>query len=188
MVMQRVRAVWSGNGVVGGGVSTFYAEADGSQQLPVAINELFSAVKSLMPSGCTVTVPNGGDLIDEATGDLTGTWGTSITTAHVGTGTDVWAAGVGARVVWDTGAVRNGRRVRGSTFIVPLTSVAYASDGTLGINGVGFLQDGVTAFLAQITDGGRVWSRPTPTSAGASVPITGGRVPDKVSWLRSRRV
>lgn len=187
MVMQRVQAVWSGNGVVGGGVSTFFAEADGTQQLVVAINELFSAVEPLLPSGCTVTVPSGGDLIDEATGDLTGTWGTSTSTQHVGTGTDVWAAGVGARVVWETGTVRNGRRVRGSTFIVPLTSIAYANDGTLGINGLGFLQDGVTAFMTQVADGGRVWSRPTPTSAGASVPITAGRVPDKVSWLRSRR-
>ena len=50
---------------------------------------------------------------------------------HSGSGQGGFAAGVGARVVWETGAVRNGRRVRGSTFVVPIWSSAYETNGTL---------------------------------------------------------
>src|SRR5512138_388641 len=76
MALQRLRCAWTGTGVEGPGLTTFFAEADGTVAISVAATGLFDALKTYIPSGTTVFVPNGGDVIDELTGTLTGTWGT----------------------------------------------------------------------------------------------------------------
>lgn len=188
MALQRLRCEWSGTPVTGPGLSTFYGEADGTLSISAAAAAFFGLMRVLIPDGGTITIPNGGDLIDEATGTLVGSWGSSGSTTHDTTGTGRWAAGVGARVVWQTDQVRNGHRVRGSTFVLPLISNAYEDNGTLGGTTVTALEDAVEAFMVQAPTQARVWSRPRPGIAGAAVPILRGEVPDKVSWLRSRRI
>lgn len=188
MAIQRLRCTWGGAGVEGPGLTTFYAEADGTLAIQVGASGFFAAVANLLPSGTTIEVPAGGDLLDEATGELTGTWGGGSSTTITGSGAATFAAGVGARVVWETGAVRAGRRVRGSTFVVPLISLAYQTDGTLSTNALTALQTAIDDMLVQVPTQMRVWSRPRPALAGAAVPVVSGRAPDRVSWLRSRRV
>lgn len=187
MAIQRLRCAWVGPGVEGPGLSTFFAEADGTVAISVAASALFDAVKSLIPTGTTITIPNGGDVIDEMTGTLTGSWGTSSTTIITCTGAGSFAGGVGGRVVWETDTVRGGRRVRGSTFIVPFIATQYDTNGTLSSTAVTALQTGLTNFLTQVPTQGRVWSRPRPGLVGAGVQISRGVAPDRVSWLRSRR-
>lgn len=188
MAIQRLRCEWGGPGVEGPGLTTFYAENDGTVGISGAAAGLFSALTSRIPNGTTIFVPNGGDVLDEATGQLVGTWGVGTGTTITGTGTGSWAQGVGARIVWETGVVRAGRRVRGSTFLVPLVASAYDSNGTIASAALGDINSGISSFMAAILARARVWSRPRPGLAGAGVVVTGGVAPDKVSWLRSRRV
>lgn len=168
-------------------MTTFYAEADGTLAIQVAAAGFFNALKGFIPTGTTIKIPQGGDLIDEATGVLTGTWGTSSSTTITCSGGGSFAAGVGARVVWKTSAIRGGRRVRGSTFVVPLITQAYESNGTLASTMQTALQTAIQDFMVQVPTQGRVWSRPRPGLAGAAVAIASGESPDRVSWLRSRR-
>ena len=155
--------------------------------ISVAATGLLDAVKGLIPSGTSIFVPNGGDVIEETSGTLTGTWGTSGGTTISCNGAGSFPGGVGARVVWETDAIRGGRRVRGSTFIVPLVNGAYESNGTLSTNALTALQAGIDAFMVQVPTQARVWSRPRPGLVGAGVQVARGVAPDKVSWLRSRR-
>lgn len=188
MAIQRLRCVWGGPGIEGPGLTTFYAEADGTLAIQVGATGFFNAVKAMLPTGTTVEVPGTGDLVDETTGMLTGTWGSGTTTTITGTGSGTFAAGVGARVVWETGAIRNGRRVRGSTFVVPLTSGYYEANGSLSAAALTNLNAAISDMLVQVPTQMRVWSRPKPTSTGAALAVQSGSAPDKVSWLRSRRV
>ena len=187
MALQRLRCEWTGTGVEGPGLSTFFAEADGTVAISVGATGLFNAVKSWIPSGTTIYVPNGGDVIDEMTGTLTGTWGTSGGTTITATGGGAFAGGVGARVVWETDTIRAGRRVRGSTFICPLITTGYDGSGTLAANVLTALGQGVADMLVQVPTQMRVWSRPRPGLVGAGVQVQRGTAPDKVSWLRTRR-
>lgn len=185
--MQRLRCEWGGVGVEGPGLSTFYGVADGSLAISVAAAALFNELRSLFPFGLTINVPNGGDIIDETTGQLTGVWGTTSSTTITMGGPAAYAGGVGGRVVWETGQIRRGRRVRGSTFLVPFSNNAYDSDGTLTETCVNTIVGGIDAFMVQAPEHALVWSRPKAGSGGVSLPVLTGRAPDKVSWLRTRR-
>ena len=187
MAIQRLRCEWSGIGQVGPGLSTFYAEADGTQAIASAAAALFEAVKNVIPSGGSVQVPAQGDILDETTGELVGVWGSGPTTTVTMTGSQAHAAGVGARVVWNTAGIVAGRRVRGATFLVPLGNASFDGTGTLVPTALTPITAGITAFLAQAGGNAVVWSRPADGRVGSAHPIVSGNVPDKVSWLRSRR-
>lgn len=184
--MWRLRAVWSGAGVVGPGVSTFYS-LDTAVGFPAAVRAAFEAWKSLFPPAVTITVPNNGDVIDAATGELTGVWTEGSAPAPVvGTGTGVYARGVGAQVRWRTPGIVGGRRVVGSTFLVPMVTLGFDTDGTLGAGAITTIQTGAAAYLAG-TPGALIWSRPTSSRAGATSLISSYTVPDRPSWIVSRR-
>lgn len=188
MAIQRLRCEWAGDGVEGPGLTTFYAEADGTLAIQVGASAFFTALVDVIPAGTTITIPAGGDLLDEATGELTGTWGSGSPTVVLGEFPGSFAGGVGARVVWETGVVRAGRRVRGSTFVVPLGTVSYEDNGTLTAATVSLLESAIAGMLVQVPTQMRVWSRPKPALPGAASPVISGRAPDRISWLRSRRV
>lgn len=191
--MWRLRAEWSGAPITGPGVSTFYA-LDDSPGFPAAVHDLLAAFAAAMPSGVSIRVPNNGDVIDPVTGELTGTWTSGTAPALVnGVGGGTFARGVGAQIRWRTSGITRGRRVVGSTFIVPLISAAYEADGSLsGVNVTAWN----TAAAAYVTAApfAVIYTRPKPPpggigpdSPGKSNLITSGSVPDRVSWLRSRR-
>lgn len=182
----RVRTEWNGSPVVGPGVSTFYfAEAHTGFVADVAA--FFAALITLVPTGVTFTTQNTGDLIDVATGELSGTWTDGTTATAISSGSGAYALGVGARVRWATSGIRNGRRVRGSTFIVPLIAGAYDTAGTLSTPTLNTISTAANALFTGSTPEQRVYSRPAPGLAGQSNTVVGLTVPDKVSWLRSRR-
>lgn len=148
---------------------------------------MFTTLAGRFPTGISWVVPDGGDVIDEATGSLIGAWGTTSETTISASGSGNFAQGVGLRVVWDTGTIRGGRRVRGSTFFCPLTLSQYQDDGTIGSATLTAFEGAASSYLSALGGEGRVWSRPRTGLAGAGVEITSVTVPDKVSWLRSRR-
>ncbi len=185
--MERTQVVWSGDVVTGGGLTTFYSDEGIGTPVLANLVTFFNAIKALFPGGITWTIPDGGDLIDEASGALTGTWSESGGGVVTSTGgTSPYVAGVGARAVWRTSAIRGGRRVRGSTFLLPLLTTQYDASGTIGPTALSTLENAAQTLLGSATSIG-VWSRPRPGLSGALVPIDSVSVPDKVSWLRSRR-
>jgi len=183
--MERVECVWTGATALPG-ASVLY----GSTGVPTLASDaytFFDAIKALLPSSVSITVPGAGDLIEDSDGSLAGTWSSTGVGTVTGTSGLSYAAGVGARIVWRTNGIRNGRRVRGSTFICPLVTTVFEGNGTLTSAAMTTLGNAATALAA----GGRllVWSRPTPPggSDGDSNAVLNATVPDRVTALRSRR-
>lgn len=194
--MWRLRVSWSGSGVVGPGLSTWYA-LDTSPGFPAAVRAFYAALASNLPTSVSVSVPNNGDVLDPATGALTGTWTDGSVPAVVnGSGAGTFALGVGVQVRWSTGSIVSGRRVVGSTFIVPVVSPVFDSDGTITTATMTGLRT-ASANLITAAPYLVVWSRPQPARTGAHGPlparagstalIGGSSWPDRPSWLTSRR-
>lgn len=186
--LARARVSWNGVGVVGGGISTFYS-TDVSMAWITPLRAFFAGAASALPPSVDITMPVSGDLIDSADGALAGSWTTAPSANIVGTGPAPFAGGVGGRVQWTTGGVTRGRRVKGSTFLVPFSNTMYDANGTLDN---GLVSSYATACATLITATGGdlvVWSRPSSPGAsdGAAHAILSGRLVDKVSWLRTRR-
>lgn len=182
----RVRTIWTGSPVVGPGVSTFYL-AEGATGFLADINVFWGNVGNRFPAGITWNTPSSGDLIDVATGNLTGTWTEPGTSSVNSSGTGSFASGVGVRIQWATSGVTNGRRVRGSTFLVPLTTACYQADGTIDGAILGGLLTSAAALSSGLGSDHMIWTRPKGGGGGKANPVIGVTVPDKVSWLRSRR-
>lgn len=182
----RLRCTWGGSPVVGPGLSTFYATTGGSG-LPDDVLTFFNTSPLLFPSGLTITVPSGGETINDATGELTGTWN-EPGTGGVATGTETgsYAKGVGMQVRWPTAGIVGGRKVVGSTFLVPIAGSLFDVDGTIDTAVVSAMQSQANALLAAQPNL-RIWSRPKGLRAGSSHTITSAVIPDRTSWLRTRR-
>jgi len=184
--LARLLVTWTGTPVTGGGISSFYFD-EAHEGFQADVGAFLTSVTGLCPVGLTISVPTSGDLVDVATGALTGTWSEGSGTNILTTSGVSYAAGVGMRCVWKTNGIRNGRRVKGSTFLVPLVTTAYQTDGTI----VNATQTAVlTACNTLVTASAgnmRIWSRPVNGVGGQASAVVEAVVPDKVSWLRSRR-
>lgn len=192
MRLHRVVVDWAGPQVTGKAVTVLHFDATEAAAPPVAaVKSAFTALAPAIPTGVTMSVPNSGDTIEDTTGHLTGVWTATGAGTVNGSGAAACAAGVGACVSWSTGAIVSGtkgpRHLRGRTFMVPLTSTAYDTDGTITAPAMSTLG----AFAnALVTAGGLgIWHRPTTVggSDGGSGAVLSGRVRDKVAYLSSRR-
>lgn len=177
---------WSGAGVTGPGVSTFYFD-EAASGWTAALGVWANAIKLKIPSSVTLTTSSSGDLIQDTTGDIVGTWFDGTPGVIPMTGAATHAQGVGGRVVWDTNDRTNNRRVRGTTYLVPLCASVYDTDGTITTSDLGVLQSACGTLVASMGGAMRVWTRPRPGVAGKSAVVASAVVQDKVSWLRSRR-
>jgi hypothetical protein len=151
-----------------------------------------TAIKGDIPPQVTLQVINETEEIVAATGTMLGVYAGPAQTAVPGTAgaASPWAAAAGAVIGWSTAGVRNGRRVRGRTFLVPLSSEAFDTDGTIKTVPLGRLQTAATNLLAQGTNVQlAVYARPTAPGAsdGVSFDAVSARVPDMGAILRSRR-
>lgn len=201
VAINRVRVGWSG--FVGApGVNTFYFTDVTTMQGP--LNDLYSALVTLLPSMVRIQAERSGDIIEDSTGAITGTWTTDPTTEIAGTGAPAHAGPVGLQLQWLTRAIVQGRHLRGRTFIVPATTDAFDTDGSLlpSVSAAAVAAAGAFALATDVNL--RVWSRPRLAAAGytdrrgrvhppviarlgSSAFVVGGRVPDKAVVLRSRR-
>lgn len=187
--MSRIRCTQSGAGTVGPTVATFYVR-DSVEVLNAAdFLAFFTAFQAFYSTSVTWTVPGSGDTLDDATGELTGTWGSSGGGSVSGTNGDQWAMGVGARLVWNTNGIFSGRRVRGATFITPLPVTKYAGAGMIGSDVQTALNSAGAGLIAATNSALVIWSRPNNAAKdnGESNIVTSAQCPDLVSWLRSRR-
>lgn len=205
----RVKLRWSG--FIGGpGYSIFHfrdfggTEPDASDmQIAVDRVDAFAeAIKGLIPYQTALTVESECEVLEDTDGSLVNVLAVTPAATHNSTVSlgPVFAGPVGAVLNWKTDAVRNNRRVRGRTFLVPLSSGAYEINGTLAAATITTIQTAATALrdtssLADLC----VWARPTPildvdgnptgeyNPDGMTGLVTSSNVPDMAAVLRSRR-
>lgn len=198
MTMYRINASWQ-NWPGAPGITTFFQDPAVAQPNPAAIRTFFAAIASLLPTGLTVSVASSGDLIEETTGTLAGTWSSTPVPAVVtGTGTGAYAGNAGAVVHWLSSTVVKTRRLRGRSFLVPLVSTAYDTAGSLSAGTLSTLTPAAQALMDATAGHLVVWHRPVkakPThvppivaAPGSKAAVTSIRVPDLAVSLRSRRV
>ena len=196
--LARVRVAWQ-NWPGAPGVSTFWGDSTINQTAIDALRTFFNAIAGNLPSGLTIQVPSSGDLISAQTGLISGTWSVGTTPAQVAaTGAGAYAGNAGAVVHWLTNAVvtstspktgkTTARRLRGRTFLVPLISSAYDTNGSLGVGVLNTVQTAANALLAAAPGVYNVWHRPKPGQGENFSEIVSARVPDLAVSLRSRRV
>jgi len=183
----KITALWQ-NWPGAPGYTNFYSLASGPVATQAdAIRAFFDAVKGIIPSGITITVQPSGDQINDANGNIEGAWSMDPAPAVVtGAAGGTFAGNAGAVVTWRTNGVVANRRVRGRSFLVPLASTVYDTNG-LTTAAIGTLQTAANALVAAGSGDLAVWSRPTPLRSGSSHVITAATVPDLSASLRSRR-
>ena len=111
-----------------------------SETCVVAVRAFWDTVKGAMPTDVSIKVENTGDLIEDTTGELTGAWSQAPVAAVLGSSLGKYGAPCGGIVRWETSTILDGHRLRGRTFIVPMSSDFYATDGSLDVAGIAAFQ------------------------------------------------
>lgn len=184
MTMNRVRVLWQ-NWPGAPGYTNHYVGSNVLAQ--TAIRTFYDAIKSYVPNGLTIQVPSTGDQVNEATGAITGVWSGAAQAVVTGGGNVAYANAVGACVNWRTGLIIDGRRPMGRTFLVPLTSQAFETNGTLGSVALTTIGTAATQLIADLAGELKVWHRPNAAGPGSNVTVLTAQVPDMGAVLRSRR-
>lgn len=197
MTLQRYRVAlsnWPGQP----GVATHYLSTSVNDY--TAIRTFWLAIINWFPQGMTATFPSTTDFINETDGKLISSSAVTPGAPAVSSATSAGYSGVsGALIRWNTGAVVNGNKVVGRTYLVPAERNRYQNDGTIVEADRTTLAAAATTLLAAYGDGVKVWARPyagRPASEGK--PAIAARVgsfytalsafvPDTAVVLRSRR-
>ena len=180
------------------GVTNFYARdfSEGGVDQAMAdgfitrLDAYLDAWAGFLPVNVSLLVDPTVEVIEAETGDLQGYYTVTADSSRSGSSTDNWSAASGAVVSWYTDLVRNGRRLRGRSFFVPLYGAAYDSTGTLNNTMLTTLRAASTTFITAAGTGRMgVWGRPTSPTAndGTWSFVTSARINDKVAILSSRR-
>lgn len=191
--MYRVPFVWQGWSGAPGYTTLFFDDSTGTAQQAVDITRAFlntcaGTSQVMLPTGITINGPSAVDTIEPGTGSLVNSTPVSQPAVIVGAGTGAYAAAAGACVSWLTSAIVNGHRVRGRTFLVPLSVSAFDTSGTLSSTLITAINSAVTTLLAASPEL-LVWRRPVSQAAGGggTHPVLVGKVTDKAAVLTSRR-
>jgi hypothetical protein len=156
-----------------------------------AVRAFWDSLKALIPAAYTLTVDPLVENHAEATGVLLGTSNAATAPAAVaGTVATAWAAGVGMRINWETGAVVHGHRVRGRTFVVPIGTANYDATGTITNTVITSTGTAIATLLSALNAAGAplcVYTATSPKGAGVLSTVTSGAVPDEVAVLSGRR-
>lgn len=192
MAITRITALWSGFRGAPGYSNFFFGAAaetpENASDAADAVRAFFFGMAAYLPSSVDIQVQGTADILDEASGQITGQVDFDPPMSVEGSGGADYSAASGAVVNWNTSGYRNGRRIRGRTFIVPLGSIAYDGNGDLGnsvANGIRSSANTLaagTSFMPLV-----VWSRPKNGAPGEIASVTGANVPDLGAILRSRR-
>lgn len=185
--LKRVRAEWSGSGLVGSGVSTFMFLESGTG-LVAAVEAFFDALAGYIPNDVSITIPAAGDIVESTTGELVGAWSEGAVSGTTnGTFIGTYPRGVGTRFVWETEGIVNGRRIKGSTFLVPFGASNFDDGGQLSAAASALLTGIGNDLIDAAGNTMVVWSRPRPDGDSGYSVVTSCRVPRNPSWLRTRK-
>lgn len=162
-----------------------------------AMRTFWDAIKGNMPNEVTFTVSPVVDYYLTSSAELAGSVAAPVPPVAVaGTGTTSYSMAAGLKLNWNTTTIRNGRRVRGSTFLVPTTSSAFSQTGTADTTVRTSISSAAATFLNSLSATGLkgvVWSRPLEEDEpngprdGATADITSVEVSEKTAILRGRR-
>ena len=191
----RVRSVisgWTG----GPGLNTFYFKGVGTSPNQAECNDVVARVRSFwnsaavyMPTAVTINVDPTADVITAETGGLENSLSAATPPTPVtGTGaTEFYAPSVAALLRLNTSVIIAGRKLKGRSFISPLTEGAVAS-GTVATATITGLIGAATALtaVAPTLSALVIWRRPVNGAGGAQAVVTSITVPSKVATLRSR--
>lgn len=113
----------------------------------------------------------------------------SVPTQIVGASSAKYPGGVGVVVNWITGTVHGGRKIRGKTFLVPLTSDAFTATGSVNPTLVSDVNTAATA-LATGTPALCINSQHAShdTAGPMSAEVISGKVSTLPAELHSRKV
>lgn len=129
--------------------------------------------------------------VHATSGELFGFDTMTVDTARAGGDAGNYSSAAGAVCNWYTNGVRNGRRIRGRTFMVPIGNSALENTGTLNNTRLTTLRNATATFAAAaINDYGLgVWSRPSAPGVedGEWHRVTNFTIPDMTAVLTSRR-
>lgn len=154
------------------------------------VRTFFVAIAGLYPSAVSVQVEAEVDVIEHTTGELIDSLPGKAVGAVTGSTAANFSAPVGAVINWRTGTIRNGRRLRGRTFLVPLSNTVFDTTGTLSDAARSTLSTAAAGLAANTgTPDLFVYGRPSSKGAadGALGVVTSSSVPDMAAVLRSRR-
>ena len=172
-----------------GGTSVMYASTGTADVafIRASLATFFAACEPSLDSLTTWTIRTTGDVVDSASGVLVGDWaeGTSRTGAGNLSGQPL-ANATQILVQWRTGAIINGRRVRGRTFIPGVGALA-ADGGQLAAARQTEINVAADALVAALTPQFGVWHRPTSGSGGDLATITDGTAWTEFAVQRRRR-
>jgi hypothetical protein len=203
-IIGKVGTTWAGTSG-GPGLTQLYIEDIGSaaltqSQAQAAVNAVrafWDAGKTYLPDEIVLTVGTVVDMYDPADGQLVNTITAVTPPATVaGTSATSYAMAAGLKVNLQTANIRNGRRVRGSIYVVPATTAAMTTGGAAAsaartaFNTAG---NALMAALATVNVNLIVWGRPLFDDQGALLRngsvnyVTAVETNEKLAVLRGRR-
>lgn len=199
--MLRVKMRWSGfQGAPGysifhfrdfGGTGEWNPGPTEAAAAVARIDTFAQGILGVLPAGLTLQVQGDVEEIEDTNGSLTDIHAVTAPAAR----TPSHAAGpysgpTGAVINWRTSTVRNGRRIRGRTFLVPLIGAAFENNGTLTTTAIGTITTAANALISQTgsPDLG-VYARPSAPGVadGQWAPAAAATIPDMAAVMRSRR-
>lgn len=187
----------------GPGVATMYFLS--AENLTESLQAYWNVMRELMPIQVAITVENTGDVIEDTTGDLVGAWGGTVQPTLPGLSNGPYPAPAGLCCVWKTTTILDSHRLAGRTFIVPVTSAFYQTDGTIIQSAIDGMTGACESLIAAESEDFVIWHRPFPGSPAVAASgthaarparaahdgghglVTTGFAKDKVAILRSRR-
>lgn len=200
--MLRVRSEWSGFSGAPGFTNFFFrdftAGTPGGDDFDTAAAQAATAktfqfwdgIQNLLPTVVRIDVDSQVDVIESTSGDLVNSFSPLPEAPVAGDAAGPYSGASGAVINWRTAGIRNSRRIRGRTFIVPLSNGAYGSDGQLTPATRGTLQTAANALASSngFPDLG-VFARPSSSTVedGDWSVVTSASVPALAAILRSRR-
>lgn len=198
-ILGRVKIRWSGfQGAPGLTVLHFGAfphDTFDSTMAANAVSKTDAFIQALKPHiayGATLETVADVETIDITSGELNGIVTTTPAAAATSTQSlgQKFTAASGAVINWKTNEIRNGRRMRGRSFLVPLGISVVENNGTLDPSFVTSMNTAAAA-LRSTTGAAALMVYGRPSAPGANDGTVGGvighSIPDMAAVLRSRR-
>lgn len=185
----KVQVVWTGFvGAPAYSSHYFYGDplsTSTAQDYVSAVSTFWNSIVGGMPSTAHFSVTPDVQILDEASGHLVRVETTTPPTQTATGNNGPYAAGVGCSVIWNTAIVHRGKRLRGRSFIIPLSGGSYDGNGNILDTLVTAYRTAAGILAAQAGFG--VYGRPVSGAGGVWSQATGGTMKDQVSWLTTRR-
>lgn len=178
------------------GYSNWYADGNLDQTqtdaAAAAIRTFLQAIRTWIPTVVTINMIPTVQVYAEGDGSLADQRNIATVPLPVtGIGAGAFPASTGACVTWRTTYSTGRRLLMGKTFLVPLATTAYQTDGSLDNTVLGNLVAAANTYVNRVSSGTPghpvAWRRPRGGTGGVSAMITSASMSDKAAVLRSRR-